>query len=47
MLKFINKQGKKVMEMKDNGDLTKVAEELKATGLVETVEEKDEEQEDK
>lgn len=46
MLNFINKNGKKVMEMKDSGDLTMVAEELKVTGLVETVEQKEEETEE-
>jgi hypothetical protein len=48
MLKFINKKGQKVLEVKDNGDLTFVAEELKKTGLLEDVQvEKEEEQEDK
>lgn len=45
MLKFVNKQGKKVLEMKDNGDITLVAEELKATGLHETVEKEKSEEE--
>lgn len=29
MLKFINSQGKKVMEMSDNGDVTVLSEDLK------------------
>lgn len=39
MLKFINKNGQNVLEIKDNGDLTYVSEELKVTGLVEKQEE--------
>lgn len=31
MLKFINKQGNKVMELKDNGELNVLNEELKAS----------------
>ena len=46
MLNFINKNGKKVMEMKDDGDLTMVAEELKVTGLTETIQQKEEETEE-
>lgn len=42
MLKFVNKKGQKVLEVKDSGDITFVAEELKVKGLTETVESKEE-----
>ena len=40
MIKFINKKGQKILEVKDNGDLSFVSEELKKKGLKETVEAK-------
>lgn len=43
MLKFINKIGKKVLEMKDNGDLKVLSEDLKKQGLVADEEKKKEE----
>jgi len=46
MLKFINRQGQKVLETTDSGDITFVSEELKEAGLIETVEKTNEEQED-
>lgn len=45
MLKFVNKKGQKVLEVKDSGDITFVAEELKVKGLTETVEPKEQEEE--
>lgn len=41
MLKFVNKDGKKVLEMKDNGDFSEVSEELKQQGIVEEDKEED------
>lgn len=41
MLKFINRKGEKVLEVKDNGDISFVAEDLKKKGLTETVEPKE------
>jgi hypothetical protein len=46
MLKFINKKGEKVLEVKDSGDISFVAEELKKKGLKETVEEKKKDKEE-
>ena len=43
MLKFINKDGKKVLEMKDDGNFSEVSEELKQQGIVEEDEDKDKE----
>ena len=40
MIKFINKKGQKILEVKDNGDISFVSEELKKKGLKETVEPK-------
>jgi hypothetical protein len=45
MLKFINKQGKEVMEVTDSGDISFVSEELKASGLIETVEKSEDKKE--
>lgn len=49
MLKFVNKKGNKVLEVKDNGELSFVSEELQKTGLMEDVkvEPKEEEPEEK
>lgn len=48
MLKFFNKKGKKVMEMKDNGELNVLSEDLKKQGLVaEQEEESDKDKDDK
>lgn len=44
MLKFINKDGKKVLEMKDDGNFSEVSEELKQQGIVEEDTEKDKEE---
>lgn len=44
MLKFINKDGKKVLEMKDDGNFSEVSEELKQQGIVEEVTDKDKEE---
>lgn len=41
MIKFVNKQGQKVLEVKDNGDISFVSESLKKKGLKETVEPKE------
>lgn len=40
MIKFVNKEGQKILEVKDNGDISFVSEELKKKGLKETVEPK-------
>lgn len=44
MLKFVNKDGKKVLEMKDDGNFSEVSEELKQQGIAEEVTDKDEEE---
>lgn len=44
MLKFVNKDGKKVLEMKDDGNFSEVSEELKQQGIVEEDTEKDKEE---
>lgn len=44
MLKFVNKDGKKVLEMKDDGNFSEVSEELKQQGIVEEDKDKDKEE---
>jgi hypothetical protein len=45
MLKFVNKNGEKVLELKDTGDITFVSEDLKKQGLQESVEDEKEDEE--
>lgn len=46
MLKFVNKDGKKVLEMKDDGNFSEVSEELKQQGIVEEATDKDKDKEE-